>query len=66
MTRPPTTGPRTDAVVEDADFLARHGVPISDAAPRLGYKSAAVLERTLIRAGRCDIVSRLKRSRLAA
>lgn len=66
MTRPPTTGPRTAAVIEDAEFLANHGVPLADAAPRLGYKTAKDLERTLHRAGRYDIVTRLKRCAVAA
>jgi hypothetical protein len=46
-------------VVEDAEFLATVGERFDHAATRLGY-TPRTLERTLARAGRYDLVTRLK------
>lgn len=60
VTTTTTPGPRMAAVIEDAEFLASVGVDDADAAPRLGYKDRLSLERALHRAGRYDVVSRLR------
>lgn len=59
---PPEPPPqkRLDAVVEDCEFLADTGETFTNASRRLGYANAKTLERTLWRARRGDLVSRLK------
>jgi cytosine/adenosine deaminase-related metal-dependent hydrolase len=55
---PPQT--RTEAVIEDCEFMAATGESLSGAAERLGYRHRDVLERVLYRAERYDLVSRLR------
>ena len=62
---PATTEGRV-TVAEEAEWLARAGVGFEDAAHRLGYTNPEYLERALQRAGRGDLVSRLKAQRRAA
>lgn len=50
---------RTQALVEDADWLARTGEHPLNAAKRLGFNSVHALERRLERAGRYDLMTRL-------
>lgn len=51
---------RTEAVVEDCEWMARWGESLTGAARRLGYRDRKVLERTLWRAGRPDLTAVLK------
>jgi len=51
---------RTEAVVEDCEWMARWGESLTGAAGRLGYRSRDVLDRVLQRAGRADLVAALK------
>lgn len=53
-------------VAEEAEWLARTGVGWEDAAARLGYTDPESLERALYRAGRQDLITRLKLQRRAA
>lgn len=53
-------GTRTAAVVEDCEFMADAGETLTGAARRLGYRDRSVLDRVLARAGRADLVARLK------
>ncbi|WP_263121151.1 hypothetical protein [Cellulomonas sp. RIT-PI-Y] len=55
-----TLTPRLAAVVEDCEFMAQHGETLTGAAHRLGYATRDSLERTLWRANRYDLVTRLK------
>ena len=51
---------RTAALVEDVEWLARWGgVSLEDVAPRVGY-TAKSLERALLRAGRRDLLARMR------
>ncbi len=50
---------RTVDVVEDCEWMDRHGEKFTRAAERLGY-STATLERTLERAGRYDLVTSMR------
>jgi len=51
---------RTQAVIEDCEWMARCGETLTGAATRCGYKDRDVLERVLQRAGRPDLVTTLK------
>lgn len=51
---------RTEAVVEDCEWMARWGETLTGAAERLGYRSRDVLDRVLQRAGRPDLIAALK------
>lgn len=53
-------------VAEEAEWLARAGVGWKDAASRLGYTHPEYLERALYRAGRQDLITRLKQQWRAA
>lgn len=48
------------AVVEDCEWMAQCGETLTRAAERLGYGSRDSLERTLGRAGRYDLVTKMK------
>jgi hypothetical protein len=52
-------GGRNDDLIEDAEFLARHGVIVADAVRRLGFDTAEALERRLRRAGAGGVWARL-------
>jgi hypothetical protein len=52
-------GGRNDDLIEDAEFLARHGVIVADAVRRLGFDTAEALERRLRRAGAPHVWNRL-------
>jgi hypothetical protein len=47
-------------VIEDCEFMADNRETLTGAAARLGYASRDSLERVLHRAGRYDLVTRLK------
>jgi hypothetical protein len=51
---------RAEAVVEDCEWMARFGETLTGAAIRLGHSSRKTLDRTLWRAGRPDLIARLK------
>jgi hypothetical protein len=51
---------RAEAVVEDCEWMARWGESLTGAARRLGYRDRKVLDRTLQRAGRYDLIAALK------
>lgn len=53
------TSNRIDDVVEDVEWIVAHGGTMAQACGRLEYKQAS-LERVLERAGRGDLISRLK------
>jgi len=50
---------RARAVREDAEFLARTGVAIYDAAPRLGFPSVKALDKYLRRYGGAATIASL-------
>lgn len=47
-------------LLEDAGFLASHGVSLPLAAERMGYLNPDALDNALVRAGGADIAHRLK------
>lgn len=55
---------RAHAIREDADFLARTGVAIYDAAPRLGFRSPKALDKYLRRHGGAAILAALNRNNM--
>jgi hypothetical protein len=54
-------GPRREALVEDVEFLLATAHGLRSAIERLGLKQQS-LERALLRAGRSDLIGRLKRA----